>query len=138
MTIPGSQQLLSFAPGPPLLPCSEEVLARYQLHREEKRQCCHPPGCRGQKSLEPGLHGSPTQVSPRRWGGEAEFRAPPLLPPNRNSPPGAARVASQLSSFQCVTLNGAHTKSTEALCSAHGNERVAVAVFNRDILVCPE
>lgn len=55
-------------PEPPLLPCSEEVLARYQLHREEKRQRCHPPGCRGQKCLEPGLHGSPTQVSPRRWG----------------------------------------------------------------------
>lgn len=32
-------------------------------------------------------------------GGEAEFGAPPLLPPNRNSPPGAARVASQLSLF---------------------------------------
>lgn len=71
---------------------------------------------------------------PPEVGGEAEFGAPPLLPPNRNSPPGAARVASQLSSFQGVTLNGAHTKSTEALCSAHGNERVAVAVFTGTFL----
>lgn len=94
MTIPGCQRLL--------LICLRSSLERKwwpgtsSIQEKKRQSCCHTPGCRGQKSLEPGVQGSKTQVS---HGGEAGFGASPLLPHNRNSPHQTARAVSQLKSF---------------------------------------